>query len=320
MFRLKSKNLFLSIILSLCVLLCLCGCSSNKNYHEHSHKFNVEKVVNPTCSEEGFTQYYCPGCGYKYRGDYLPPLQSGGHNYNDYVCVDCGDFLIDEAVDTATLTYSKTIDQNNGNNVYAVTGVTADSAYIKIPSTYNGLPVTQIADKAFRNLLSLQHVILPDSIVSIGNDAFAFCFNLKSINIPDSVTSIGEEAFGNCHHLESISLGSIKKVNKASFIACYRIEEIVIPDGVTTIYTYAFDSCFNLTSVTIPQSVSMIYHAAFWNAYNLKDIYYEGTLEQWLAINKEKGIFDNNEDASWDAYTEDYTVHCIDGDITKNSN
>lgn len=320
MFRLKSKKLFLSIILSLCVLLCLCGCSSNKNYHEHSHKLNVEKVVNPTCSEEGYTQYICSTCGYKYRGDYLPPLQSGGHNYNDYICVDCGDFLKDEAVDTTTLKYSKTIDEN-GNNVYVVTGVTADSAYIKIPSTYNGLPVTQIADEAFKNLLSLQHIILPDSIVSIGNGAFKFCFNLISVTIPKSIISIGEEAFSNCHHLINISLGSITKVNKATFIACYRIEEIVIPDGVTTIYTYAFDSCFNLKSLTIPQSVSMIYHSAFWNAYNLKDIYYQGTIEQWLAINKEGGVFaDNNENASWDAFTGDYTVHCIDGDITKNSN
>lgn len=308
---------FLIAVMALWLLLCFCGCTNHNEKYQHSHNFSAE-VISSTCIKEGYTLYTCTTCGFKTMGDFTPVLQNGGHNYDNYVCTECGDFLKDEAVDTVSLKYAKITDEN-GNEVYKVTGVTEDCEYVKIPSTYNGIPVTQIAEGAFINLLTLKYVVLPDSIVSIGDSAFKFCFNLISVDVPDSVVVIGEEAFSNCHNLKSISLGSITVINKGSLIACHSIVDIVIPDDVTTICTYAFDNCFSLTSITIPQSVSRIYHAAFWNAYNLRDIFYEGTIEQWNAINKEIGSFSNtNEDASWNAYTGDYTVHCSDGNIAKN--
>ncbi len=340
MFQLKLKNSLLSIVLFLCLLLCLCGCNSNKNNYENSHKFNVEKVISPTCCEEGYTQYACSLCGYKYRADYLPPLQSGGHSYNDCVCVDCGDFIIDEAIDTTSLLY-QTISDDEGNEACRVVGISSDSVYVKIPSMHNGLPVTQIADSAFYNLLGLKHVVLPDSIVSIGNKAFQYCFNLLSINIPDSVTYIGENAFSNCYKIKHISLASITLIKDASFIGCAGLTSIVIPQGVTTIEAAAFAGCSSLVSIVIPNSVTEIGQEAFADCggltsitipisivkfspaifrknHNLQDIYYEGTIEQWKAIQKSVGFFaDTGEDAIWDAFTGDYTVHCSNGHITK---
>lgn len=78
---------------------------------------------------------------------------------------------------------------------------------------------------------------------------------------------------------------------------------------VTKICDDAFQLCEKLESITIPQSVTVIGRWVFYLCTALKDIYYQGTVEQWNAI--EKGV-------DWDLKTADYTVHCSNGDIAKN--
>ncbi|MDE7440200.1 MAG: leucine-rich repeat domain-containing protein, partial [Clostridia bacterium] len=190
-----------------------------------------------------------------------------------------------------------------------------DSEYIKIPSTYQDIPVGKISYDAFTNNLKLKHVIIPDGVKSIGENTFEHCFNLISIAIPDSVKSIGERAFMNCSRLKEVNIPNIEKINDSAFSNC-GFTEIKIPEGVKSIGTYAFELCTKLTSVTIPSTVTYIYHAAFRSCSNLTDIYYNGTKEQWwLSIEKEEGPFSNWDDASWDAHTGNYIVHCTDGDI-----
>ena len=52
---------------------------------------------------------------------------------------------------------------------------------------------------------SLESVVIPDSVTSIGKEAFYDCDSLTSIVIPDSVTSIGNYAFYNCSSLTSVT-------------------------------------------------------------------------------------------------------------------
>ena len=82
----------------------------------------------------------------------------------------------------------------------------------------------------------VSQVIIPSSVISIGNYTFTGCSNLTSVTIPNSVTTIGNGAFSFCSSLEAVA----------------------IPNSVTTIGNGAFSSCSNLTSVTIPNSVSSI--------------------------------------------------------------
>ena len=129
-----------------------------------------------------------------------------------------------------------------------------------------------------------EHEGLP--VTHIGNRAFHGCSNLTGIAIPDSVTTIGDDAFYGCSSLTSIT----------------------IPDSVTTIGDSAFYRCSALTSVTIPDSVTTIGDWAFYRCSNLTSITFEGTVNQWNALNK--GIYLIH-------YTGNFTVYCTDGTIAK---
>lgn len=297
------------------LLLLLVGCSNSGSY-DCRHLFYSD-VISPTCTQGGYTRYTCIHCKIFIDEEFVPALQEGGHTFDSYVCTECDFFLVDEAADTEYLTYLKISDEN-GDEAYAVTGIAAtDVKYIKIPSAHDGLHVTQIADNAFDNILDLKYVIIPEGVVSIGDAAFRYCFNLKSIAIPESVILIGERAFWDCQRLECVSAANISAINYGEFLGCESLTAFEIPDGVISIEIAAFESCTALKSVTIPASVQAIYHAAFRRCENLSDIY-DGTKAQWNAVSKEVGRYINTDtDASWDAYTGQYTVHCSDGDIAK---
>ena len=49
-----------------------------------------------------------------------------------------------------------------------------------------------ICNNAFHSCSLLKQVIIPDSVISVGNCAFAFCHSIHSINLPNSVINIGD--------------------------------------------------------------------------------------------------------------------------------
>ena len=78
----------------------------------------------------------------------------------------------------------------------------------RIPETYNGLPVTEIADSGFANCANLTEVRIPQTVKRIGNNAFVNCRKLETINGMPYVESIGNNAFAMCTKLENLILPS----------------------------------------------------------------------------------------------------------------
>lgn len=165
---------------------------------------------------------------------------------------------------------------------------------IVIPSSYQGVPVTAIADNGFNVYSSIsskiKSIIIPDTIKKIGSSAFARCDNLTSVTIPDNVTSIGNSAFAYCKGLTSVTIGN----------------------RVTSIGDDAFAWCDGLTSVTIGFSVTSIGDDAFPSCRGLKIVFYVGAEEQWEAISiGSNNDFLTNATRVYNYYGEEHTYSFV---------
>ena len=99
---------------------------------------------------------------------------------------------------------------------------------VVIPSSFEGKPVTSIADNAF-SWSFVRKVIIPDSVTQIGEAAFSWCESLISVEIPDTVKIIGEWAFIGCSSLKSIHLpDGLRKINYSTFQSCSSLVSIEI--------------------------------------------------------------------------------------------
>ena len=130
---------------------------------------------------------------------------------------------------------------HGGKSIQILGLVKASKTTANIPAEIDGLPVTEIGDKAFYNeshkaKKSLTKVTIPDSVVTIGDSAFAFNSALTSVKIPGSVKTIGANAFEGCVKLAKAELN----------------------EGLETIGDAAFYGCDHLPSLTLPASVKKI--------------------------------------------------------------
>ena len=175
-----------------------------------------------------------------------------------------------QAATEADLTFTL----NGDGTEYSVSDcLTSASDSLDIPSTYNGLPVTSIGERAFESCEDLSSITIPNSVTSIEYFAFYRCLSLTNITIPNSVTSIGDLAFRECTSLASITIpDSVTSIGDDAFAGCTSLSSITIGNSVTSIGNSAFSQCTSLTSITIPNSVTSIGNSAFSGCRSLTSI------------------------------------------------
>ena len=117
------------------------------------------------------------------------------------------------------------------------------------------------------------NVVLPDTVVYIGENAFRLCSNLVSINIPNSVVTIDNNAFYDCKKLKSISIGyGVTTIGEFAFTYCYELTgALIIPNNVTSIGKSAFSGC-DFTSVVIGNGINRIEQSTFSYNKNLINV------------------------------------------------
>ena len=208
---------------------------------------------------------------------------------------------------------SKFTYQISGKNA-VITGYYGPSdANLVMPSSIDGLTVTEIRGEAFNGRYDLTgSLTIPDSVTTIGGWAFADCGNLTgSLTIPDSVTSMGPNAFAWCTSLTgTLTLSAnmaaipdsafyrcegltgliipegVTSIGGSAFRGCVSLAgDLTIPEGVTTIGGYTFYGCTGLTgTLTIPASVTSIGVDAFWDCpFKTYKTVAGSYAEQWLA-------------------------------------
>lgn len=88
----------------------------------------------------------------------------------------------------------------------------ADAKEVKIPSKiYTGgvsYYVVDIERSSFYGFNTLEKVVIPDSVRTIGMEAFKNCSKLNTVELPLALVSIGEKAFENCSKLSLIVCAS----------------------------------------------------------------------------------------------------------------
>lgn len=111
----------------------------------------------------------------------------------------------------------------------------------------------------------LTSLIIPGSVLSIGDGAFYNCSSLKSLEMGNSVTSLGENAFELCTELTSVRLSnSLSRIGSSAFEDCTKLKEIIIPPSVTKIGDNAFNSCISLEKIAMG-NVKTISYGVFAN-------------------------------------------------------
>ncbi len=116
-----------------------------------------------------------------------------------------------------------------------------------LPATYNGKPITEIANKGFYRSSTLLSVIIPNSITKIGAEAFSTCANLETVILADdnNLNQIGGSAFKDCVKLSTFGLIS------------QDLGTLNLPDAVTVLEEYVFYNC-NFTKINISDKLTEI--------------------------------------------------------------
>lgn len=116
------------------------------------------------------------------------------------------------------------------------------------------------------------NIVLPDYITEISNGVFSKS-RIQSVVIPNSVVTIGENAFADCQNLKTAKLSSsIKTISRGAFFICENLEEVVIPEGIETIGSQAFMGCSSLKQLNLPSSLKNIDYEAFAYCTNLENV------------------------------------------------
>ncbi len=222
---------------------------------------------------------------------------------------------------------------NDMGDGYIVTGMgTCTDTRVVIPSTYEGLPVTNIAEGAFQaseppaedkpsddngkddgkdkksanssfgnklfsNVKSLSNVIkladsasadveekpeanitevvIPDSVMDIGDAAFYGCGELASFEVSKLITLIGTDAFKNTAYY----LDESNWTDGSLYLEEYLVEvrttvggAYTVREGTVNIANNAFAGCTEITAVSFPKSLRFVGDSAFIGCSGISEV------------------------------------------------
>ncbi len=176
----------------------------------------------------------------------------------------------------------------NGEEATVADGINATGDITILPEveiegkTY---PVTSIADGAFgarrsgrkEYIAAITSVDIPASIMSIGQSAFSSS-TLNDVVIPETVKTIGNYAFSKCKDLKkAVVNGGMESMGTHLFDGCESLETAIIAEGHTVIPAYSFRDCKALSEVSLPSTLKEIggsseLGGAFVNCSSLRSI------------------------------------------------
>ncbi|MBP3696430.1 MAG: leucine-rich repeat domain-containing protein [Clostridia bacterium] len=251
-----------TICLIFAVLLCLSGCSGSTSRHSHKLSNNNDNFDSFTKSENNPIEETTPVMFSSVLSDSKLLYETQNETWRYQVYQHNGDiydkFIVLEEY-LPDIPVSLVIPSEIENSpVIAINGID-DTIY------------TSIFGKALNSNNPtandvIEELVIPDTVIHIGNAAFRECYALKNIVFSNKITFIGDLAFSSSGITELYLPDSLKIVGRSAFEEG-DFSELIIPNGVERINENAFHS-YSLTNVYIPESVQYIGK----NALRQKDI------------------------------------------------
>ena len=273
------------------------------------HTIVIDKAVAPTCSKTGLTEgKHCSVCSEVLIEQEIVPIlehptesiwsYNETHHWHNTTCAcnlqkDYGEHVLDASgncsiclkpiSDTAGVLYDYSLD----GTFIEVIGYIGTATNVRIASTYNDLPVKSIYANSFKDQTAITSVIIPDSVVSIGESAFSGCTSLESVTISESVETIGHNAFLGCTKMNAVYIDSMSAWCKVDLASQYSnpmysgcnlycdgklVLNLTIPKDITLINAYAFTGCQSITELTVHDGVTSIGLSAFENCASIKNM------------------------------------------------
>ena len=159
--------------------------------------------------------------------------------------------------------------------------------------------ISRIDHETFRDCKSLQKVVIPTSITSIGEDAFTGsgiytnekkwkkgaliiddCLIATNKDLPAKyifknkipIRLIAERAFANRKNLKSVTIpATVTAIPTAAFFECENLTDVVIPETVREVGNFAFYNCAMLRNALLPRDLERLGAGAFYGCINLKE-------------------------------------------------
>ena len=274
------------VILASALVMIACGDSTTdsgvkKKCDADKHSYSPWQVyIEATCTTKGKQRRECLVC----RLDIQERVysDSDNHNFVDYKCTRCG---FSNAPKKVGFQLS---DDETYYILYSVED--KETKEYSIPAEYEGKPVKEIASKAFEGCTKLKTLIVPSSVLKIGEGAFTGCYSLTNITLPfigasvySSTTTFGY-IFGTAPYSNSVGIvqkpGNEEvtyyvptgltdvvitggKIGNGVFQNCTKLKRIEITSDATVIGDYAFSDCRSMTTVKLPDSITKIGNYAF---------------------------------------------------------
>lgn len=143
-----------------------------------------------------------------------------------------------------------------------------------------------IQKRAFANMRKIKTITLGYGVNTIEENAFCDNETLKTLTIPDTVTKIGTHAFASSGIRSAHIPYRLRELSGDAFYECFKLKSFTgytygkytVIDGVLysdyskTLLQYPAKK--KNTSFTVPETVTRVKSDGFWNAKNLKKLYF----------------------------------------------
>ncbi len=135
-----------------------------------------------------------------------------------------------------------------GDRSYKYTLDLSEATNIDLSTDFGNYP----SDIEFFNS-SVEEIILPEGLTTIGENAFWGFEALAEITIPPKVTTIGKGAFGSSGIVEIVIPASVESIGENAFSLCSKLKKITFEprDKDLNIASGAFALCTSLSEVII---------------------------------------------------------------------